>query len=137
MADTMQFDLVSPERQLASIAATEVELPGAEGDMVIMPDHEMLVTTLKPGIVRVRGAEGEAAFVVTGGFAEVSAESASVLAEEAIPVEEVTQDVIARMMQEAVEARENATPQQLDQLAMQATAIAAMAAELGLSVNQG
>ena len=55
MADTMKFDLVSPERSLASIAATEVRLPGTEGDMTVMAGHSPVITTLRPGIVRVLG----------------------------------------------------------------------------------
>ena len=105
MADTLQFDLVSPERRLAGLAVREVQIPGAEGDMTAMPGHAPLLTTLRPGILRVAGPEGEAAFVVTGGFAEVTAEAASVLAERAMPVAEATgpvlDDLVARARAEA------------------------------------
>jgi len=101
MADTMQFDLVSPERKLASFAAREVQIPGAEGDLTAMPDHAPLITTLRPGIVRVAGPDGEAAFVVTGGFAEITATAASVLAERAMPVAEVTGATIDALVAEA------------------------------------
>lgn len=101
MADTLQFDLVSPERRLASLAAREVQIPGAEGDLTAMPGHAPMITTLRPGIVRVAGPEGEAAFVVTGGFAEISAEATSVLAERALPVSEVTAAVIDELVAEA------------------------------------
>lgn len=90
MADTMQFDLVSPERRLASVRANEVRIPGAEGDMTAMPDHAPLITTLRPGVLRVSGPQGDAAYVVTGGFAEISGEGTSVLAERAMPVAEAT-----------------------------------------------
>ncbi|KPP84884.1 MAG: ATP synthase F1, epsilon subunit [Rhodobacteraceae bacterium HLUCCO07] len=86
MADTMQFHLVSPERQLASLAVAEIQMPGADGDLTAMPGHAPLITTLRPGVVRVKGPEGEAAFLVTGGFAEIGADTASVLAELAKPV---------------------------------------------------
>ena len=49
MAETMQFDLVSPERQLASLAADAVGIPGAEGDLTAMADHAPFLTTLRPG----------------------------------------------------------------------------------------
>lgn len=94
MADTMQFDLVSPERRLASVAAREVRIPGAEGDLTAMPDHAPLITTLRPGVLRVLGPEGEDAYVVTGGFAEIGAEGVSVLAERAFHVKDVSRDVI-------------------------------------------
>ncbi|MCP3971369.1 MAG: F0F1 ATP synthase subunit epsilon [Rhodobacteraceae bacterium] len=90
MAHMMQFDLVSPERKLASFEASEVLIPGADGDMTAMPDHMPVITTLRPGIVRARGAEGEQEFVVSGGFAEITATSLSVLAEQAAPKAEAT-----------------------------------------------
>ena len=45
---TLQFDLVSPERRLASLEATEVRVPGADGDMTAMADHAPTITTLRP-----------------------------------------------------------------------------------------
>lgn len=85
MADTMQFDLVSPERRLASVQATSIQLPGVEGDLTAMPNHAPLITTLRPGVVTVNGPEGMQAFAVTGGFAEISATATTVLAERAFP----------------------------------------------------
>jgi F-type H+-transporting ATPase subunit epsilon len=90
MASTLQFDLVSPERRLASLQATEVQIPGAEGDMTAMADHAPTITTLRPGILKAVGAEGTTEFVVTGGFAEITPKATSVLAELALPVSEVT-----------------------------------------------
>jgi F-type H+-transporting ATPase subunit epsilon len=83
MADTIQFDLVSPERRLASGAAKSVQIPGAEGQLTAMPDHAPLITTLRPGIIRVEMADGVKTFGVVGGFAEITADSVSILAERA------------------------------------------------------
>lgn len=83
MANTMQFDLVSPERSLASLQVTAVQIPGADGDMTAMPGHAPTLTSLRPGVVKVQSADGEKTFVVTRGFAEISAESISVIAEHA------------------------------------------------------
>ncbi len=135
MADTMQFDLVSPERSLASMAATAVKLPGSEGDMTAMPDHAPVITTLRPGVVRVSSPEGDAEFVVTGGFAEITATGTSVLAERALPVSEVTSEILDEMVAEAANARENATAEELDGLAKVAVELAALGAELGISVK--
>ena len=135
MADTMQFDLVSPERSLASLQATAVQLPGADGDLTAMPNHAPTITTLRPGIVRVESPEGNAEFAVTGGFAEVTAAGTSVLAERALPVSEVTQDVLDGFISDAAAASENATAENLDELAKRTVDIAAMAGELGLSVK--
>lgn len=101
MADTLQFDLVSPERSLASLQASSVQIPGAEGDMTVMPDHAPVITTLRPGVLRVESAAGNAEYVVTGGFAEIRAQSASVLAEKAVPVGEMTRERVDDMVAEA------------------------------------
>jgi len=85
MADMFQFDLVSPERKLASGQARAVQIPGADGDLTAMPDHAPTITTLRPGVLVVEGASGEERFVVTGGFAEISPDATTVLAERAYP----------------------------------------------------
>lgn len=108
MADTMQFDLVSPERSLASLAATAVQIPGADGDMTAMPDHAPTITTLRPGILKVEGPEGTSEYVVTGGFAEIGGSAMSVLAEKAIPVTEVNRSHLDEMIAEARAAHEAA-----------------------------
>jgi F-type H+-transporting ATPase subunit epsilon len=84
MADTMQFDLVSPERMLVSVAAERVQIPGMNGDLTAMPNHSPLMTTLRPGIVSVHAGGAVTDYVVTGGFAEISPAGTSVLAEEAV-----------------------------------------------------
>jgi F-type H+-transporting ATPase subunit epsilon len=104
MADTVQFDLVSPERLLASAKVTAVQIPGADGDMTAMPDHAPTITTLRPGLLVTEGPDGRAEYVVTGGFAEISAQSISVLAERAIPKAEVTKADHDAMVKEAEEA---------------------------------
>ena len=94
MADTMQFDLVSPERKLASMQADSVSIPGSEGDMVAMPNHAPVLTTLRPGYVTVTAGSEATEYLVTGGFAEVSAEGVTVLAENALPKAEVTKEIL-------------------------------------------
>lgn len=108
MADTMQFDLVTPERKLASAQVREVRIPGADGDLTAMPDHSPLITTLRPGVLSVVSAEGTTSYAVTGGFAEVSAAGASVLAERAMPVSEVTAATVDQLIAEAVQAASGA-----------------------------
>ena len=85
MAEMMQFDLVSPERSLVSTLASAVQIPGAEGDLTAMPGHAPLITTLRPGILTVTGADGVSHYAVTGGFAEIGAGGTTVLAERAYP----------------------------------------------------
>ena len=104
MADTLQFDLVSPERRLSSVQAREVQIPGTDGDLTAMAGHVPTITTLRPGVLRVVHAGGTDEFVVSGGFAEVTATGVSVLAEQALPRAELTPEVHARMVEEAREA---------------------------------
>ncbi len=111
MADTMKFDLVSPERSLASVAATEVRLPGTEGDMTVMAGHSPVITTLRPGIVRVLGDGTDLEFTVTGGFAEITGDSCTVLAERSLPVQDMTQEHFDEMVAE-LRARHDAAANQ-------------------------
>ncbi|MFI0396061.1 F0F1 ATP synthase subunit epsilon [Paracoccus jiaweipingae] len=102
MADTMQFDLVSPERSLVSVPVREVRLPGTEGDLTAMPGHAAEIVNLRPGLVVVVDAQGQSTeFAISGGFAEINAESVSLLAERGHPRAEMTQDVFNDMMTEA------------------------------------
>lgn len=108
MADTVQFDLVSPERRLASVAAREVQIPGADGDMTAMAEHAPTITTLRPGVLRVVHAGGTDEYVVSGGFAEITGSAVSVLAERAMPRSEVTAEVLKGMVAEAKAAHAKA-----------------------------
>lgn len=98
MADTVKFDLVSPERKLASVDAREVQIPGAEGDMTAMAGHAPTITTLRPGLLRVVHAGGTDDYLVSGGFADITHGSVSVLAEEALPKAELTQAGLDRLI---------------------------------------
>jgi len=141
MADTVQFDLVSPERLLASVAAKEVRIPGAEGDMTAMPDHSPLITTLRPGILKVVSAEGEADYVVTGGFAEINADGISVLAEKAIAREDITQEQFKALVDEATDKLAKAQevyvnePGPVDDAAKLLSDMVAMGEHIGLSAD--
>ena len=141
MADTVQFDLVSPERLLASVDAKEVQIPGAEGDMTALPDHAPLITTLRPGVLRVTSSEGEAEYVVTGGFAEISPKGISVLAERAVPKGEMTQEEFSAMVTEAKEKLSKAQetfvnePGPVDDAAKLLSDMVAVGGEIGLSAD--
>lgn len=95
---TMQFDLVSPERRLASFEVNEVQIPGADGDLTAMPDHSPMITTLRPGVLKVSGPDGDKSYFVTGGFADIAGLSATILAERAMPVEEVTGELVEELI---------------------------------------
>ena len=95
MTDKIIFDLVSPEKLLLSTTAEMVTIPGTDGDMGVMAGHMPLISTLRPGIVTVSGSDDDSRFYVTGGFAEVTAEKVTVLAQEALTEEEAGQDKMA------------------------------------------
>jgi len=87
---TIAFELVSPERLLVSRPVTMVTVPGSEGDFGVLPGHAPMVSTLRVGVVGIKAdGEAETRFFVAGGFAEVSPERCTVLAEEAMPVAEL------------------------------------------------
>ena len=140
MADKMQFDLVSPERRVASLEVMSVQIPGADGDMTAMPGHAPLITTLRPGILRVESTGGTQEYVVTGGFAEIG-ENLSVLAERALPREEMTQETFDAILEEARAALNTAKdvfvnePGPVDDAAKLLSDMVAMGGDIGLNAN--
>ena len=103
----MQFDLVAPERRIASLEVDSVELPGSDGDMTIMADHASLVTTLRPGVIRTLSGGKVDEHVVTGGFVEVTAGSTSVMADLVIPMEDATARMIDDIAADETRAAES------------------------------
>lgn len=104
MADSFQFELVSPERLLVSEAATAVLAPASDGYMTVMAGHAPLMTTLKPGVVVVTTTGGaERRFYVRSGFADITNASMIVLAEHAVPVEEMDSAQLDRQIKDLEE----------------------------------
>ena len=135
MADTMQFDLVAPERKLVSGKATSVRVPGAEGDMTAMPDHAPVIATLRPGVLVAEMENGTEEFAVFGGFAEIGPEGTSVLAEEAFPVSEVNAEVLNPRIERAREAQENAPEDAKGTAAKFLADLVAMGDQIGISTQ--
>ncbi len=130
MAETMQFDLVSPERRLASAKVSAVKLPGADGDMTAGPGHAPIITTLRPGLLVAEGEGGAQRYLVTGGFAEIGAEGMTVLAEQAYAEKDVTPEILARLVDEAKAAKEAAAPDAVDAAAKMLADVEALSGEL-------
>jgi F-type H+-transporting ATPase subunit epsilon len=87
MADKVQFELVSPEKLLLSEAVDMVVVPGTEGNFGVLAGHSLLISTVRPGVIDVyEGNEISERIFVSGGFAEVTAERCTVLADEAVPL---------------------------------------------------
>lgn len=110
MADPFDFELVSPERLLLSEKATEVVVPGMDGYFTVMANHSPLMSTIKPGVVEAKLASGEERKIfVRGGFADVSPSGFMLLAELAMPVEELDAAAIDAEIRNAEEDFADAT----------------------------
>ena len=133
MADTMNFDLVSPERSLASFSATEVQIPGSEGDMTAMLNHAPILTTLRPGVLSVNSSSGVNEYVVTGGFAEVTSEGVTVIAERAMVKADVTQEDMDGIVSTAKAALDGANEATQDAATKTHADVVVLATALGFS----
>ncbi len=96
------FRLVMPERELLATEADMVVVPGSEGDFGVLHGHAPLISTVRPGVLEVfQGNKAEQRFLVVGGFAEVTPDRCTVLADEAMPFESVTPDQLAEREKKA------------------------------------
>jgi F-type H+-transporting ATPase subunit epsilon len=96
MTMPFKFELVSPEKLLLSGDADQVVVPGVEGDFAVLPGHAPMLSTLRPGMLQVMLTGGKQARIfVRGGFADVSATSMTVLAQQAIDIDSVAKDWVA------------------------------------------
>ncbi len=123
--DKVKFELVSPERLLMSAEADMVVVPGSDGDFGVLPGHSPLVSSMRPGVLEVHGEDGEPERIfIRGGFAEVTPEGLTVLAEHAVPMAELDAEGLGAQIQNAREdvedaktdARRDDAQRQLDQL---------------------
>ncbi|WP_350335567.1 F0F1 ATP synthase subunit epsilon [Coralliovum pocilloporae] len=104
MANVFKFELVSPERLVLSAEVSEVVVPGSEGFFGVMKDHAPFVSTLSPGVLLAKTESGEEKKIfVRGGFAEIGSNGLTVLAEEAISVDELDAEAIASRIKNAEE----------------------------------
>jgi len=95
MAETLQFSLVSPERELFSGEAVQVDAPGVEGDFGVLARHAPFMTTLRPGVVRIHQDGAVTSVFVRGGFADVTPSGLTILAEEAVRLDDVDAEALA------------------------------------------
>lgn len=105
MADTVQVDLVTPERHFASTQAVMVEVPGGAGDFGVLPGHAPLISDIRPGVVTIHLDGGtRQRFLVMGGVAEVTPERCVILAEYLEDVSGTTRDQAASRLGQAKQA---------------------------------
>jgi F-type H+-transporting ATPase subunit epsilon len=109
MAEMITMDLVSPEKLLLSDEFEMVVLPGAEGDFGVLAGHSPLSSSLRPGVISIyEGDKEKDRIFVNGGFAEVSDDKLTVLAEEAIYVADLDRANLEQRIQDAREDEEDA-----------------------------
>ena len=102
MAETTEFELVSPEKLLISQPAEMVVVPGTEGDFGALPRHAPMITGVRPGVIDIyENGKVEKRIFVAGGFAEVNETRITVLAEEAIPLAELTGEFVVTRIRAA------------------------------------
>lgn len=89
MAEKLNFALVSPERELFHGDVDQVVVPGAEGEFGVLPDHAPVMAVIKPGALRIFNNGSERRVFVNGGFADVTPEGLTVLAEEAVDLADI------------------------------------------------
>ena len=105
MAETVEFELVSPSRLLTSLPVSMVVVPGAEGDIGVLPGHSPLICTVRPGVIKVTEDDKVTEEIfVAGGFCEVSPERCTVLAEEAIPIGDIDASEASARLETAEQA---------------------------------
>jgi F-type H+-transporting ATPase subunit epsilon len=109
MADTFQLEVATPERLLVNEQVSEVQLPGTEGYMGILPGHAPLLSALGPGVLTYQGdGKGREVLVVDGGFVEISDNHVRVLADSAEYARNIRVDAARKELDEANEALKNA-----------------------------
>ena len=102
--NAVQFELVSPEKLLLSEEVEMVVVPGAEGDFGVLPGHSPMISTVRPGVIHVFEAGSvKTRIFVAGGFAEVTTARCTVLAEEAVPLDEIDRAGVEKELQDANE----------------------------------
>ncbi len=99
----LHFEFVSPENVLFSGDVDQVDLPGIEGDLGVLPGHAPMVTTLRPGVVTIIREARREAVVVVGGFAEMGPAGLTVLADRAVAREDFDFDSLASDIKDAEE----------------------------------
>ena len=107
MADTVEFELVAPERLLLSTQVSMVVVPGAEGDFAALPGHAAFISGIRTGIIDVYENSTDVIdrrIFVSGGFAEVTPERCTVLADEAVALDGADRDAADQRLKAAQEA---------------------------------
>lgn len=105
-AQSLQFELVSPEEKLVSEPVKLAVIPGEEGELGIGADHASLVASLKPGVValyKTSMSDTPRRIFIAGGFADVTGTNCTILAEEAIDIANMDKGTIEQQIKDLEE----------------------------------
>ncbi len=116
----LRLEIVTPERQLFSGEVDSVLLPGAEGQLGVLPHHAPLMTALTTGELVARQGQEEFLFAIYGGFAQILPDRVIVLADVGERAEEVDAEQAERARREAEELLRKEPPPELRAEAMMA-----------------
>ncbi|MBV8747449.1 MAG: F0F1 ATP synthase subunit epsilon [Xanthobacteraceae bacterium] len=97
---SFHFDLVAPDKLLFSGEVDQVDLPGMEGDFGVLAEHAPMVVLLRPGIISVIVGGQAERIVIFGGFAEISPQGLTVLADNATSIQDLDPAVLAQRVAE-------------------------------------
>ena len=133
---TLQLELVSPEKLLLSRPVDMATIPAAEGEMGVLPGHAPMIVALRGGLLAVQeGGQVTERLYVGGGFAEITGERVTILADEVTPVANLSRTVAERRIAEA-EAALAATPAEAsDRVDAATTRLLSARAMLALAEN--
>jgi F-type H+-transporting ATPase subunit epsilon len=129
MAETIEFDLVAPEAVILAQPVEMVVIPGADGDLGVLPRHARTIASLRPGVITVYERQGSAwrprdRIFVGAGFAEVTPERVTVLAEDAVPLAQLDRTAVEQSLKDAREDLEDAKEELERRAARRAIAVA-------------
>ncbi|OHC73776.1 MAG: ATP synthase F1 subunit epsilon [Rhodospirillales bacterium RIFCSPLOWO2_12_FULL_58_28] len=111
MGETVEFELVTPERLMLAEDVDMVVIPGSEGDFGVLPEHSPMISTVRPGVVNIyrKGAIIRRVFV-SGGFTEVGPERCTLLAEKAMDIGDINRDSVNADLADAQARLRSAQP---------------------------
>ncbi len=116
MADRLHLEIVTPSRRVVEVEVDEVRLPGALGEMGVLPGHIPLLTSLAAGPLTYFDGTTAKKYAVQGGFAEVLPDRVTILATVAEAPDDIDVAVSKSHLQEAQEKLKNASAEELDEL---------------------
>ena len=127
MTDTLQFELVTPEKLAYSAQVELVEVPGVEGDFGVLPGHAPLMSIIRPGVVTIHEGESKKRYFVPAGYAEVNPQGCVVLAEQVRDMAEIDPVEVNRELEVArfdlAEAKDDAAKEKAEKALILAEAL--------------